>query len=114
MASSVGNDALGTGLDSGHGSPSSSLSDAVAGFGDLSPEFSLRWHKGVNNFMIFLTGGIPVGVYDPNRLSDPDSAVLPGTHSINVAMNARTGPQPEERRLPKPKITGTTAIKSLS
>src|SRR5262249_35463579 len=28
------------------------------------------WHNGVHNYMIFLTGGIPVGAYDPGRLSN--------------------------------------------
>ena len=47
-----------------------SLSDAVTGFGDLYPQFTLRWNAGVNNYMTYLTGDIPVGAYDSMRLSN--------------------------------------------
>jgi len=46
------------------------LNDSVAGFGDLIPMFSLRWNAGVNNFMYYATGDIPVGAYDSMRLSN--------------------------------------------
>jgi len=49
---------------------SDSLSDAVTGFGDLYPQFTMRWNAGVNNYMIYLTGDIPVGAYDSMRLSN--------------------------------------------
>jgi hypothetical protein len=42
----------------------------VTGFGDLIPQFSLRWNAGVHNFMTYVTGDIPVGDYDSARLSD--------------------------------------------
>jgi hypothetical protein len=38
--------------------------------GDLYPMLTLKWHDGVNNWMTYLTGDIPVGAYDPNRLSN--------------------------------------------
>jgi len=37
--------------------------DSVAGFGDLYPNFAIRWNQGVNNYMLYLTGDIPVGLY---------------------------------------------------
>ena len=40
------------------------------GFGDLIPLFSLRWHQGINNYMVYVTGNVPVGAYDPSRLSN--------------------------------------------
>jgi hypothetical protein len=40
----------------------------VEGFGDLLPMFSLRWNFGVNNYMTYVTGNIPVGVYNPDNL----------------------------------------------
>ncbi|MDH6230160.1 hypothetical protein M2281_000732 [Mesorhizobium soli] len=43
-------------------------SEALTSFGDVIPEFTLRWNKGVNNFMTYLTGDIPVGNYNPDRL----------------------------------------------
>lgn len=45
-------------------------SDTTTGFGDLVPQASLRWNSGVNNFMTYLTGDIPVGAYDPTRLAN--------------------------------------------
>jgi len=47
-----------------------SLSDSVTGFGDLYPQFFLRWNAGVHNFMTYVTGDIPVGAYDSSRLSN--------------------------------------------
>lgn len=46
------------------------LSDSVTGFGDIIPMASLKWNSGVHNFMTYVTGDIPVGDYDPNRLSN--------------------------------------------
>jgi hypothetical protein len=46
------------------------ISDTVWGFGDMSPQFSLRWNAGVHNVMTYVTGNIPVGAYDPVRLSN--------------------------------------------
>jgi hypothetical protein len=46
------------------------ISDARDGFGDLYPQVSLRWNSGVNNFMTYLLGDIPVGTYDSSRLSN--------------------------------------------
>src|SRR5262249_56792693 len=34
------------------------------GFGDLFPTSSLKWNRGVHNFMVYATGDIPVGAYD--------------------------------------------------
>ena len=49
---------------------SGAFSDSVTGWGDLYPAASLKWHHGVHNFMIYGTGDIPVGNYDPNRLAN--------------------------------------------
>jgi hypothetical protein len=46
------------------------INDTLWGFGDLLPIFSLRWNAGVNNYMVYVTGDIPVGAYDPSRLSN--------------------------------------------
>jgi hypothetical protein len=48
------------------------ISDSVTGFGDLYPQVFLRWHQGVNNYMTYVTGDIPVGAYDPTRFSNID------------------------------------------
>jgi len=45
-------------------------SDAVTGFGDLVPQFNLRWNQGVNNFMVYATGNLTTGRYDPTRLAN--------------------------------------------
>jgi hypothetical protein len=47
-----------------------SINDTLWGFGDLLPIFTLRWNAGVNNYMVYLTGDVPVGAYDPSRLSN--------------------------------------------
>jgi hypothetical protein len=51
-------------------SRSDMIQDTLTGFGDLLPIFSLRWNAGVNNYMVYLTGDVPVGAYDPSRLSN--------------------------------------------
>jgi hypothetical protein len=47
-----------------------SINDTTWGFGDLVPQFALRWNAGVNNYMTYITGDIPVGAYQSNRLSN--------------------------------------------
>jgi hypothetical protein len=49
---------------------SDTISDTTWGFGDLIPQFALRWNAGVNNFMTYVTGDIPVGAYQSTRLSN--------------------------------------------
>jgi hypothetical protein len=49
---------------------SGQISDALTGFGDLYPQATLKWNSGVNNFMIYAMGDIPVGAYDSTRLSN--------------------------------------------
>jgi hypothetical protein len=46
------------------------ISDVVTGFGDMAPQFSLRWNAGVHNVMTYVTGNIPIGAYNPSRLSN--------------------------------------------
>src|SRR5882757_11343390 len=45
------------------------LEDALVSYGDLYPTLKLKWNNGVNNFMIYGAGDIPVGAYDPSRLA---------------------------------------------
>jgi hypothetical protein len=47
-----------------------SRTDTTWGWGDLLPIFTLKWNKGVDNYMVYITGDIPVGAYDPNRLAN--------------------------------------------
>ena len=47
-----------------------SINDTTWGFGDLAPMFQLKWNAGVNNFMTYVTGDIPVGAYQSTRLSN--------------------------------------------
>jgi len=46
------------------------ITDVTDGFGDLVPIASLRWNSGVNNFMIYGTGDIPVGTYSSTDLAN--------------------------------------------
>ena len=45
-----------------------SISQTAWGTGDLYPVASLRWNNGVNNWMVYGTGDIPVGDYNPANL----------------------------------------------
>jgi hypothetical protein len=47
-----------------------SISNTAWGFGDVAPQFSLRWNAGVNNYMTYITGDIPVGVYSSSSLAN--------------------------------------------
>jgi hypothetical protein len=47
-----------------------SIGDTTTGFGDLYPVASLRWHSGVNNYMVYATGDIPVGKYSSSDLAN--------------------------------------------
>ena len=58
------------GPNGGAASRMGSISDSLTGFGDLAPMVSLKWRDGVNNWMTYATGDIPVGAYDPSRLSN--------------------------------------------
>jgi hypothetical protein len=42
----------------------------LTSYGDVIPQVTLKWNQGVNNFMVYGTGDIPVGDYDPNRLAN--------------------------------------------
>ena len=46
------------------------ISDSRYGVGDLYPFAALRWNSGVNNWMTFLDGDIPVGMYNSSRLAN--------------------------------------------
>ncbi|WP_193760385.1 SphA family protein [Bradyrhizobium yuanmingense] len=47
-----------------------SIGDSVTSVGDLYPQVTLKWNQGVHNFMTYVTGDIPVGAYNPNRLAN--------------------------------------------
>jgi hypothetical protein len=47
-----------------------SIDSSLTAFGDLIPQFTLRWNAGVNNYMTYITGDIPVGAYQSTRLAN--------------------------------------------
>jgi hypothetical protein len=47
-----------------------SIGDERSGVGDLYPQASLRWNSGVNNYMMYLTGDLPVGLYNSSNLAN--------------------------------------------
>jgi hypothetical protein len=49
---------------------SASISESQWGFSDFVPQFALRWNSGVNNYMTYITGDVPVGAYDSARLAN--------------------------------------------
>jgi hypothetical protein len=46
------------------------LQQDTMGFTDLIPQFTDRWNAGVNNYMVYLTGDIPVGLYSSSNLAN--------------------------------------------
>ena len=49
---------------------SDDITEAVPGFGDLYPQFSLRWNADVDNYMVYTIGGIPVGKNSSTSLAN--------------------------------------------
>jgi len=49
---------------------SGSKTEALTAFGDLYPTATLKWNRGVHNYMAYVTGDIPVGAYQPTRLAN--------------------------------------------
>jgi hypothetical protein len=47
-----------------------SISGSATGIGDLYPLFTLRWNNGVNNYMTYVTGDLPVGDYNSASLAN--------------------------------------------
>jgi hypothetical protein len=47
-----------------------SIDSSIIAFGDLLPMFQLKWNSGVNNYMTYITGDIPVGAYQSDRLAN--------------------------------------------
>jgi hypothetical protein len=45
-------------------------SQSLTSIGDLFPQATLKWNQGVNNYMVYGTGDIPVGDYDETRLAN--------------------------------------------
>lgn len=46
------------------------LQQDTTGLTDLIPMFTNRWNDGVNNYMVYLTGDIPVGTYSSSNLAN--------------------------------------------
>src|SRR5262249_49646596 len=42
----------------------------TTGFTDIIPMFTDRWNAGVNNYMVYITGDIPVGTYSSSNLAN--------------------------------------------
>jgi hypothetical protein len=47
-----------------------SIDSSLTAFGDLYPMFQIKWNAGVHNYMTYITGNIPVGAYQSNRLAN--------------------------------------------
>jgi hypothetical protein len=62
--------ALNATLTAGPFARSIGLQQTISGVGDLIPQFAVRWNAGVNNYMAYLTGDIPVGKYSSSNLAN--------------------------------------------
>jgi len=49
---------------------SRSVSDNLVGYGDLFPQFTLKWNEGVHNLMVYGMMNLPIGSYNPKRLAN--------------------------------------------
>ena len=47
------------------------IDEAGWGVADINPLSTLKWELGVHNLMVYATGNVPVGYYDPFSLSTP-------------------------------------------
>ena len=47
-----------------------SINQTTTGFGDLYPQAMIRWNSGVNNWIVYGTGDIPVGDYSSTNLAN--------------------------------------------
>jgi hypothetical protein len=54
----------------GGGIVSGSRSESLTAFGDITPQLTLKWNDGVDNYMDYVMGLVPVGSYDPDRLAN--------------------------------------------
>ena len=52
------------------GTRQGSISNSRSGVTDLYPTATIKWNQGVHNFMTYMTGDIPVGTYDSDRLAN--------------------------------------------
>jgi hypothetical protein len=59
-----------TGPGGGVISRQGSIDDGRNGFSDLYPLATLKWNSGVNNWMVYATGDIPVGLYSTTNLAN--------------------------------------------
>ncbi len=59
-----------TTADLGVGAQGARRTDSVWGGSDFYPTAQLYWNAGVNNFMSYVTGSIPVGSYSADRLAN--------------------------------------------
>jgi hypothetical protein len=64
------NGTLTTGLGPFATTRTGSIGDSIASVGDLYPQATLKWNAGVNSFMTYVTGDVPVGAYDAARLAN--------------------------------------------
>jgi len=66
---------VGVGIDATLSGPrgnaiSGTATDNRTTLSDVFYQSTLKWNQGVNNEMVYITGNIPSGTYDPNRLEN--------------------------------------------
>jgi hypothetical protein len=51
-------------------SRSDAINSTIVAFGDVIPFYQMKWNAGVNNYMFYVSGDMPAGAYDSNRLAN--------------------------------------------
>ena len=90
---------------------SGSLRDDRWGFGDLYPNVSLRWNQGVHSTTVVLSGDIPVGAYDADRLANLASVTQRST-AASVTRTSILRQATSSLRLPAQRTTTRTMTPS--
>jgi hypothetical protein len=86
----VGIDATLTGPNGGV--ISGSRSDARTTWADVFWQGTLKWNNGVHNTMVYATGNIPSGTYDPNRLANLSFGFVAADAGVGYTyLNPQTG-----------------------
>jgi hypothetical protein len=62
----------------------------LVSYGDVIPQVTLKWNQGVNNYMVYGMGNIPIGDYDSNRLANLGIGTVQSTSAAATPTSIRS------------------------